>query len=176
MALKLVDKQKVVEEVAAVAADAQSAIAAEYSGINVEQMTDLRVKARNDGVYLRVVKNSLARRALEGTEFECMAEDLVGQLILAFSIEDPAAAARLVNDFAKENEQLQVKLVSLGGELLDPSEVKRLANLPTKDQAISMMMALMLAPVEQLARTLNEVPTKVTRSVAAVRDQKQAAG
>lgn len=176
MALKLVDKQKVVEEVAAVAADAHSAIAAEYSGINVEQMTDLRVKARNDGVYLRVVKNSLARRALEGTEFACMADDLVGQLILAFSIEDPAAAARLVNDFAKENEQLQVKLVSLGGELLDPSEVKRLANLPTKDQAISMMMALMLAPVEQLARTLNEVPTKVTRSVAAVRDQKQAAG
>ena len=149
VALRLEDKKKVVDEVAAVAADAHSAIAAEYTGLNVEQMTDLRVKARNDGVYLRVVKNSLARKALEGTEFACMSEDLVGQLMLAFSTEDPAAAARVINDFAKENDQLQVKLVSLGGELLDPSEVKRLANLPTKDQAISCLLYTSPSPRDQ---------------------------
>jgi len=174
VALRLKDKKQIVSEVAAVAADAHSVIAAEYNGLTVEELTDLRKKAREGGVYLRVVKNTLARRALEGTDFECMNEGLVGPLMLAFSQEDPGAAARVMNDFSKDNEKLNVKLVSIGGELLDTSEIKRLASLPTYDQAISMLMALMKAPVEKLARTLNEVPGKLVRTVAAVRDEKQA--
>ncbi|MBD3618036.1 MAG: 50S ribosomal protein L10 [Chromatiales bacterium] len=174
MALTLEDKKQIVSEVAAVAADAHSAIAAEYRGLTVEQMTDLRKKARAGGVYLRVVKNTLARRALEGTDFECMNEGLTGQLLLAFSQEDPGAAARVIKDFAKQNEKLNVKLVAISGQLLGASELDRLASLPTKEQAISMLMALMKAPVEKLARTMNEVPGKLVRTVAAIRDQKQA--
>lgn len=172
--LNLEDKKSIVSEVSAVAADAHSAIAAEYHGLTVEEMTDLRTKARDGGVYLRVVKNTLARRALEGTEFECMKDGLVGPLLLAFSQEDPGSAARLIKDFAKEHEMLVTKLVSVGGELLAPGDIDRLASLPTRDQAISMLMAVMKAPVEKLARTLNEVPGKLVRTVAAVRDQKQA--
>lgn len=174
MALTLEDKKQIVSEVAAVAAYAHSAIAAEYRGLTVEQMTDLRKKARAGGVYLRVVKNTLARRALEGTDFECMNEGLTGQLLLAFSQEDPGAAARVIKDFAKQNEKLNVKLVAISGQLLGASELDRLASLPTKEQAISMLMALMKAPVEKLARTMNEVPGKLVRTVAAIRDQKQA--
>lgn len=174
MPLNLEDKKSIVSEVSAVAADAHSAIAAEYHGLTVEEMTDLRTKARDGGVYLRVVKNTLARRALEGTEFECMKDGLVGPLLLAFSQEDPGSAARLIKDFAKEHEMLVTKLVSVGGELLAPGDIDRLASLPTRDQAISMLMAVMKAPVEKLARTLNEVPGKLVRTVAAVRDQKQA--
>lgn len=176
MALNLNDKKAIVAEVAEVAAVAHSAIAAEYSGLSVGQMTELRAKARESSVYLRVVKNTLARRALQGTDFECMNEALAGQLVLAFSQEDPGAAARVIKDFAKENEKLEVRLVSIGGKLLAAGEIERLASMPTKEQAISLLMALMNAPVEKLARTLNEIPTKATRVVAAVRDQKQAAG
>lgn len=174
MPLNLEDKKSIVAEVSAVAADAHSAIAAEYHGLSVEEMTALRVKARQGGVYLRVVKNTLARRALEGTDFECMKDGLVGPLVLAFSQEDPGSAARLIKDFAKEHNKLVTKLVSVGGELLAPGDIERLASLPTKDQAISMLMALMKAPVEKLARTMNEVPGKLVRTVAAIRDQKQA--
>ena len=174
MPLNLEDKKSIVAEVSAVAADAHSAIAAEYRGLTVGEMTDLRVKARQGGVYLRVVKNTLARRALEGTEFECMKDGLVGPLVLAFSQEDPGSAARLIKDFAKEHDKLVARLVSVGGELLAAGDIDRLASLPTRDQAISMLMAVMQAPVEKLARTLNEVPGKLVRTVAAVRDQKQA--
>ena len=173
MALNLNDKKAIVAEVADVAANAYSAVAAQYIGLSVEDMTELRKKAREAGVYLRVVKNTLARRAVQGTDFECISEALVGPLVLAFSQEDPGAAARVIKDFAKENDKLEVKIVSIGGKLLAPGEIDRLASMPTKEQAISLMMALMKAPVEKLARTLNEVPTKVTRVVAAVRDQKQ---
>lgn len=175
MALNLNDKKAIVAEVAEVASGAFSAIAAEYAGLSVGQMTELRLKARESGVYLRVVKNTLARRALEGTDFECMNDALTGPLVLAFSQEDPGAAARVIKDFAKDNAKLEVKLVSIGGKLLAAGDIERLAKMPTKDQAISLVMALMLAPVEKLARTLNEIPTKVTRVVAAVRDQKQEA-
>ena len=175
MALNLNDKKAIVAEVAEIASGAFSAIAAEYAGLSVGQMTELRLKARESGVYLRVVKNTLARRALQGTDFECMNEALSGPLVLAFSQEDPGAAARVINDFAKDNAKLEVKLVSIGGKLLAAGDIERLAKMPTKDQAISLVMALMLAPVEKLARTLNEIPTKVTRVVAAVRDQKQEA-
>ncbi len=174
MALNLEQKKTIVSEVAEVAGSAYSAIAADYNGLSSEQMTELRAKAREQAVYLRVVKNTLARRALEGTDFECMNEALVGPLVLAFSTEDPGAAARVVKDFAKENEALEVKLVAISGQLLAASELERLASMPTKDQAISMLMALMKAPVEKLARTVNEVPGKLVRTVAAIRDQKQA--
>lgn len=175
MALNLNDKKAIVAEVAEIAATAHSAIAAQYAGLTVGQMTELRKKARESGVYLRVVKNTLARRAVEGTSFECMADALVGPLVLAFSQEDPGAAARVIKDFSKANAKLEVKVISIGGKLLAAGDIDRLASMPTKDQAISILMALMLAPIEKLARTLNEVPTKVTRVVAAVRDQKQEA-
>ncbi len=175
MPLNLEEKKAVVAEVAEVAGSAYSAIAAEYSGLTVGEMTELRAKARESGVYLRVVKNKLARRAFEGTDFACMADGLIGQLILAFSQEDPGSAARVIKDFSKEHDKLVVKLVSIGGKLLAASDVDTLAKMPTYDQAISMLMAVMKAPVEKLARTMNEVPGKLVRTVAAVRDAKEAA-
>jgi len=175
VALNLEAKKAIVAEVAEVASTAYSAVAAEYRGLTVDQMTALRAKSRESGVYLRVIKNTLARRAVEGTDFECIQEGLTGPLVLAFSQEDPGAAARVISDFAKENDKLVVRLVSVGGKMLGAGEIDRLAKMPTKDQAISMMMSCMLQPVEKLARTLNEIPTKVTRCVAAVRDQKQSA-
>lgn len=175
MSLTLEQKKTVVTEIAGVAAQAHSVIAAEYRGLTVEEMTELRAKARNEGVCLRVVKNSLARRALEGTDFECMQEGLIGPLVLAFSQEDPGSAARVVYDFSKDHSKLVVKLVSIGGQLLAASEIERLAKLPTRDQAISMLMSVMKAPLDKLARTLNEVPGKLVRTTAAIRDQKEAA-
>ena len=175
MALSLDQKKAVVAEVAEVAARAHSAIAAEYIGLTVEDMTNLRVKARESDVYLRVVKNTLARRAFEGTDFECMSDGMVGPMVLAFSQEDPGSAARVISDFAKENNKLVAKLVSIGGELLEAGDIKRLASMPTKDQAISMLMSVMNAPIGKLARTLNEVPGKLVRTVAAIRDAKDAA-
>ena len=164
MALNLDSKKVVVEEVAEYAAKAHSAIAAEYRGLTVTELTQLRKTARETGVYLRVVKNTLAKRAVAGTEFECMQEGLVGPLLLAFSMEDPGAAARLINDFAKTHDKLVTKIVAVGGQAYGASELKRLASMPTRDQAISMLMSVMKAPVGKLARTL-----------AAIRDQKQEA-
>jgi large subunit ribosomal protein L10 len=175
VALKLDDKKVIVEEVAAIAAEAHSAIAAEYRGLTVTEMTVLRKVARESGVYLRVVKNTLARRAIEGTEFECMQEGLSGPLLLAFSVADPGSAARVISDFSKEHSQLVTKLVSIGGQLYDASELKRLASLPNRDQAISMLMAVMKAPVEKFVRTLAEPHAKLVRTVAAVKEQKEAA-
>jgi len=172
VSLTLDQKKNIVAEVSVVAAEALSVVAAEYRGLSVEQMTELRANARNEGVYLRVVKNSLARKAVEGTEFECLKEALIGPLILAFSREDPGSAARVIDKFSKENEQLVVKLIALGGKLLDAKDIKAVANLPTRDQAISMLMSVMMAPVEKLTRCLNDVPSQVVRVVAAVKDQK----
>ena len=145
MPLSLEQKQNVVSEVAEVASQAHSVIAAEYQGLTVGEMTALRVKARESNVQMRVVKNSLARRAFEGTDYGCMSEALQGQMVYAFSMDEPGGAARVLKDYSKENEKLVVKLIALGGELLDPSEIKRLASLPTYDQAISMLMAVMKA-------------------------------
>lgn len=174
MALNLADKKTIVSEVAAVAAEAHSAVAAEYRGLGVEDLTELRMKARQGGVYLKVVKNTLAKRALENTEFDCMRDRLVGPLILAFSQEDPGSAARVIKEFGKEHDLLKVKMLSIGGQLLEPSDLDRLASLPTKDQAISMLMSVMKAPVEKFVRTLAEPHGKMVRTIAAVRDQKQA--
>jgi large subunit ribosomal protein L10 len=174
LALNLEQKKAIVAEVAEVAGSAYSAIAAEYRGLTVSQMTALRVQARNNGVYLRVIKNTLARRALEGTDFECMNEGMTGPLVMAFSQEDPGAAARVIKDFAKSNDKLVVKLVSIGGKLLTPGDLETLAKMPTYDQAISILMGTMKAPVQKLASTLNEVPGKLVRTIAAIKDAKAA--
>jgi len=175
VSLNLEAKKAIVEEVAEVAGNSPSAVAAEYSGLSVSDMTDLRQSARDAGIYLRVVRNTLARRALEDTSFDCMREGLTGQLILAFSKDEPGAAAKVVRDFAKKNDKLIVKLVVLGGKLLQPSDIDALASLPSKEKVISMLMGMMIAPVASLARTLAEPHAKFVRTVKAVADQKQAA-
>lgn len=175
MALNLEQKKAVVAEVAEAAGKALAAVAAEYRGLTVEEMTDLRVKARQGGVYLKVAKNTLVRRAVEGTEYECMGDALTGPLLFAFSMEDPGAAARLVKDYSKDHDKLIAKLVAVGGQLYDVSELDRLSKLPTYDQAISMLMGVMKAPIEKFVRTLAEPHAKLVRTVAAVRDAKQAA-
>ena len=175
MALNREQKQAIVAEVAEVAGSAFSAVAAEYRGLTVAEMTELRSEARNNGVYLRVVKNTLARRAVEGTEFECLTEGLTGPLVLAFSQEDPGAAGRVIKDFAKDHDNLKVTMLAIGGKQLDASQIDVLAKMPTYDQAISMLMSVMQAPVTKLAQTLNEVPGKLVRTIAAVRDAKDAA-
>ncbi|PID44261.1 MAG: 50S ribosomal protein L10 [Proteobacteria bacterium] len=173
MALTLEDKKKIVSEVAAVAAEAHSAVAAEYRGLTVGEMTEMRVKARESGVYLRVVKNNLAKLAVAGTEFECMSESFSGPLVLAFSQEDPGSAARLVEAFAKDHDKLVVKSLAVGGEMYPASELERLSKLPTRDQALAILAGTLKAPLDKLARTINEVPGKLVRTVAAVRDQKE---
>ena len=160
MGLNLTGKQEVVAEVADVASKAYSLVATEYHGLTVAHLTQLHSRARENGVYLRVVKNSLARRALTDTEFKCVDEKLVGPLILAFSMEFPGAAARLWRDFLKENDKISkviVKFVSISGELLPGSDYEKVAQLPTKDEGISMLMSCMLAPVAKLTRTIDAV-------------------
>ena len=173
MALSLEAKKAVVEQVNAVAINAVSVGVAEYRGLNVEQMTNLRNSAIDADVFLRVVKNTLAKRALAETGCECITPVLSGPVILGFSQQDPGAVARVFRNFIKDNKALVVKGLGVAGEFVDADQLKKIASLPTKDQAISMLMALMLAPTEKLVRTLNEVPTKLTRVVAAIRDQQQ---
>lgn len=175
MALTYAQKEKVVAEVAQVAKTAYSAIGAEYRGLTVAELTALRVEARQAGVYVRVVKNTLARRALADTEFACMNDGLRGPLVLAFGQTDPGSVARVAETFAKTHEKFQVKLIAVSGRLLDPGQLSALAKMPTRDEAISLLMAVMKAPVQKLAATINEVPGKLVRTLAAVRDAKQAA-
>ncbi len=175
MSLGLEQKKEIVAELIAVADSAQSVIAADYTGISVTEMTDLRREARSNGVHLRVVRNTLVRRALKQTQFACMAEDLVGPLLFAFSDEDPAAGPRVLRDFQKGTKKLTVKIIALNGKLLEPHAIETLAKLPTRDEAISMLMSVMNAPIGKLVRTLSEPSAKLVRTIAAVRDQKQAA-
>lgn len=175
MSLNIEQKRAIVAEVSEIARGAHSAVAAEYLGLSVAQMTDLRSAARKAGVDLRVVRNTLARRALEDTGFACMRDGLAGPLVLAFSREDPGAAARVIDDFARTHDRLVVRLVSVGGKLLEPSAIKSLANMPTRDQALSLLMAVVKAPISQLVRTLAEPHARLVRTIAAVRDQKQQA-
>ncbi|MBV5275468.1 50S ribosomal protein L10 [Lamprocystis purpurea] len=175
MALNLAQKEAIVAEVAEVARSAFSAVGAEYRGLTVGQITKLRVEARKAGVYVRVVKNTLARRALADTDFACMQDGLKGPLILAFAQEDPGAVARVAQAFAKEHDKFQVCMVAVGGKLLAPAKLGDLAKMPTRDQALSQLLALMKAPVQKLAATMNEVPGKLVRTLAAIRDAKEAA-
>jgi large subunit ribosomal protein L10 len=174
MALRLEDKKAFVKEVNAVAGDSVTAVAAEYRGLSVSEMTELRKRARNAGVYMRVVKNTLARRAVAGTEFECMQETLKGPILLAFSKEDPGAAARVIREFAKEHEALQAISLSAGGQLLPGSDLGRLAELPTLDQARSMLLGVMIAPMSKLVRTLAEPSAMLARTLSARSSQEAA--
>ena len=175
MAIRLDDKKAIVAEVSETASNALSLVIADYRGVESNDMAELRAKARAEQIQLRVVRNTLARRAVAGTEYECATEAFVGPTILAFSMEDPGAAARLLKDFAKGNDKLEIKALAVGGVLMGADQIDRLAKLPTRDQALASLMSVMIGPVTKLVRTFNEVPTKVTRAVAAVRDQKKSA-
>lgn len=174
MALRLDDKKAMVAEVAEVAAKAQSVVAAEYRGLTVSQMTSLRSKARVSGVYLRVVKNTLARKAIAGTPFECVGKSLKGPLILAFSKDDPGAAARLVKTFAKDNDKLVPTVVSLGGVALTAKDLDKVASLPTLEVARATLLGALQAPVGKLVRTIAEPHAKLVRAIAAVKDKREA--
>ena len=175
MALNLDDKKAIVAEVNETAAQALSLVIADARGVDVTDMNALRAKARAENVQLRVVRNTLAKRAFAETDYACVEEVLVGPSLFAFSMEDPGAAARLFKDFAKENEEFEVKALSVSGQLLGKEQLDVLATLPTLHQALGMLASVTIAPVTKLVRTLNEIPTKTTRAVAAVRDAKQEA-
>ena len=175
MALRLEDKKALVAEVNDVAQRAQAVVAAEYRGLSVAQLTELRAQARASRVYMRVVKNTLARRAVAGTQFECVGRELKGPLILAFSVDDPGSAARLLKGFARDNNKLVPTLVSLGGSVLSGADLEKVASLPTRDQAIAQLMGVLTAPISKFVRTLAEPHAKLVRTIAAVKDQKQAA-
>lgn len=176
MPLNLEEKKALVAEVSAVAASAQSVVAAEYRGLTVAQMTELRAKARGSGVYMRVIKNTLARRAIVGTTFEPIGPSLRGPVMLAFSKDDPGAAARVLKEFARTHDKLVPKLVALGGQVLPGSELDKVASLPTREQALAMLMGVMRAPIQKLVGTLAAPQSKLVRTLAAVRDQKAASG
>lgn len=175
MAIGLEDKKAIVAEVNETATSALSLVIADARGVTVSGMTALRQSARDNAVTLRVVRNTLAKRALAGTEYECVSDVLVGPSLFGFSMEDPGAAARLFKDFAKENKHFEVKALAVSGQMLGADQLDVLAKMPTRDQALSMLMSVMKAPVTKLVQTMNEVPGKLVRTLAAVRDQKEAA-
>ena len=174
MALSLEQKKKIVAEVTIAASNALSVVAADYRGLTSTQMTGLRAKARSSGVILRIVRNTLARKAFAGTNYECLNETLTGPVLLAFAVNEPGATARLLRDFAKENDKLVIKSLSLGKGLIDKSQLNLVANLPTKDEAIARLARVIQAPIVKLVRTLAEPHSKLVRVFAAIRDKKQA--
>ena len=175
MAIGLEDKKAIVAEVNETATSALSLVIADARGVTVDGMTALRKDARENNVTLRVVRNTLAKRAFEGTEYECVTDSLAGPSLFGFSMEDPGAAARIFKDFAKEQDNFEVKALAVSGQMLGAEQLDVLAKLPTRDQALAMLMSVMKAPVTKLVQTMNEVPGKLVRTVAAVRDQKEAA-
>jgi len=175
VAIGLEDKKAIVAEVNETATSALSLVIADARGVTVDGMTALRQDARENNVTLRVVRNTLARRAFEGTEYECVTDSLSGPSLFGFSMEDPGAAARIFKDFAKEQDNFEVKALAVSGQMLGAEQLDVLAKLPTRDQALAMLMSVMKAPVTKLVQTMNEVPGKLVRTVAAVRDQKEAA-
>lgn len=160
MALNLSQKQEVVAELAEVAAKAHSLVAVEYAGTTVEQMTAMRKKARETGVFLKVVKNTLASRAVAGTEFEVVKDALTGPLLYAFSTEEPGAAGRLIKEFAKTNDKLKARVVSVEGKLLPAAHVDVLASLPTRDEALAMLARVLAEPAAMFARAIKAVADK----------------
>lgn len=175
MAIGLEDKKAIVAEVNETATSALSLVIADARGVTVDGMTALRKDARESNVTLRVVRNTLAKRALEGTEFECVSGSLTGPSLFGFSMEDPGAAARLFKDFTKTNDKFEVKALAVSGQMLGAEQLDVLAKLPTRDQALALLMSVMKAPATKLVQTMNEVPGKLVRTLAAVRDQKEAA-
>lgn len=175
MALNLAQKKEVVAELANVAAKAHSLVAAEYAGITVEQLTQLRRKARQGGVYIKVAKNSLVSRAVDGTDYACVKDTLSGPLLYAFSTEDPGAAGRLIKEFAKTNDKLKPRLVAIGGKAYPGTHVDVLASLPTREQALSMFLSVLVQPATMLVRLLSEPASQLARATSQVAQQKQAA-
>ena len=172
MGLNLDDKKAVVAEISAEVAKAQAVIVAEYRGLEVGKMTDLRRQARKSGVYLRVLKNTLARRAVEGTPFSGLSQHMVGPLIYGIS-PDPVATAKLMNDFAKANDKLVIKAGAMPNVVISAAEVKALASMPSRDELLAKLLGTMQAPIAQFVRTLNEVPSRFVRTLAAVNDKKE---
>ena len=175
MPMKLQDKKTLVAEVNEVAKKALSVVAAEYRGLSAGKFDILRDRARKNGIYLHVVKNTLAKRAVEGTDFECLGPALIGPIVLGFSLEDPGSVGRVIKDFAKENDKLVVKAVSIGGQLYSAKDIDRLAKLPTREQALSLLLGAMKAPIGKFVTTLHAVPSKFVRTVKAVADKQAAA-
>src|SRR5690349_14740200 len=161
-----------VSEVSAKLANAQAVIVAEYRGLDVERVTQLRSKARQSGVYLRVLKNTLARRAVQGTPFEKLSDQMVGPLIYGIS-EDPVAGAKVLSEFAKDNEQFVIKAGAMPNSLMSAQDIKALALLPSRDELLAKLMGTMQAPVAKLVRTMNEVPGKFVRTLAALKEQRE---
>jgi large subunit ribosomal protein L10 len=168
MALKLEGKKKIVLEVAEHASSALSAAVATYRGLTVNQMNELRKQARKTGVYLKIVRNSLAKIAIQGTEFECISSSLSGQLIIAFSKEEPGSSAKLFRDFAMNNENFVVKNLAISGKIFGPDRLEEMSNLPDRQGALGMLCAIINEPITRLVRTTNEVPSKTVRMFAAV--------
>jgi large subunit ribosomal protein L10 len=175
VSLNLEQKKTVVDQLSAVLAQSQAAALAEYRGLTVAQMTALRRKARDSQIYVRVVKNNLARRAVQGSEFECLSDKFVGPLALAAGA-DPVALAKVLTGFAKENEHLRVTAAAMGGQLVSSSELSTLATLPNRDQLLAMLASTMQAPIRTFVQLLNEIPSKFVRTLAAVRDSKEQSG
>lgn len=171
MSLNIEQKKAVVAEVAEQFKGAEAAVLAEYRGLSVSQMTELRGKARQAQIYVRVVKNSLTRRAIEGSSYECLRDQLSGPLALAIS-KDPVAVAKLLADFAKDNEALKIRAGAMGGKLMSLEQVEALAKLPSREQLLATLVGTLQAPIAKFVRTLNEVPSKFVRALAAVRDAK----
>ena len=174
MGLNLEQKQAVLSEIAAQLGSAQSVIVAEYRGLDVGKITDLRSRARKSGVYVRVLKNTLARRAVTGTPFEKLADQLIGPLMYGIS-QDPVAGAKTLSEFAKENERFVIKGGAMPNTLMSPADIKALATMPSREALLAKLLGTMLAPVAKLVRTMNEVPAGFVRTVAAIRDQKEKA-
>jgi large subunit ribosomal protein L10 len=175
LGLSLEQKQAMVSEVSSQLNGAQSVIVAEYRGLNVDRITQLRSKARSSGLYLRVLKNTLARRAVQGTPFEKLAESLTGPLMYGIS-KDPVAGAKVLSEFAKDNDQLVIKAGAMPNTLMSAKDIKALALLPSRDELLAKLMGTMQAPVAKLVRTMNEVPGKFVRTLAALRDQREKSG
>lgn len=173
MALAIDAKKEIVSEINGIAKGALSAAVAEYRGLTVAEMTELRVLARQKGVFIKVVRNTLARRAVEGTEFECMQNIFVGPTILAFASEEPSATAKLFKEFTKGHDKFKVTALAVGGKLHGPEALEAISKLPTRDEALASLLYVMKAPVGNLARALNDIPGRVVRAVAAIKDQKQ---
>lgn len=174
MALNREEKAAVIEEVSAQVAQAGSIVLAEYRGLTVEKITQLRKQARESGVYLRVLKNTLVRRAVKDTPYEKLADQMVGPLMYGISA-DPVAPAKLIASFAKANDQLVVKGGAMPNVVMDVAGVQALATMPSREELLAKLLGTMQAPVATFVRTLNEVPTKFVRALAAVRDKQEAA-
>jgi large subunit ribosomal protein L10 len=174
LGLNLEQKQAVVSEVAAKLANAQAVIVAEYRGLDVARVTQLRAKARKSGLYLRVLKNTLARRAVKGTPFEPLADQMVGPLMYGIA-SDPVAGAKVLADFARENELFVIRGGAMPGSRMSDKDVKALAQLPSREELLARLLGTMQAPVAKLVRTMNEVPGKFVRTLAAYRDAKEKA-